>query len=245
MILFDEFEKAHRDVSNVLLQLMDNGTLTDGQGRTVDFRNTIVVLTSNLGAEYLARLPEGLPSSAARDEVMQVVRAELRPEFINRLDDIVLFNRLSRQNMDGIVDIQLRGVQSLLDERRIKLEITPKAKTWYVDHLHLQPCTRVLFVVVVVVWFSCYFYRLADQGYDPVYGARPLKRTIQRSMLNPMSTMILDGTANDGNVIEVDVNPNDPESLLITARERTVQEPQLADEEDLAESSEDEGDASR
>ena len=164
-------------MSNVLLQLMDNGTLTDGQGRTVDFRNTIVVLTSNLGAEYLARLPEGLPSSAARDEVMQVVRAELRPEFINRLDDIVLFNRLSRQNMDGIVDIQLRGVQSLLDERRIKLEITPKAKTWYVDHLHLHLYdhrARVCYLLLLLL--LC--------GSHVISSGLPIKDTIQSTVLD-------------------------------------------------------------
>jgi ATP-dependent Clp protease ATP-binding subunit ClpB len=131
LILFDEFEKAHREVANVLLQLLDDGHLTDGKGRKVDFRNTLIVLTSNLGADFLARLPPGEPSSSAKEQVMEVVRNEFAPEFLNRIDEIVMFNRLSRAHMDSIVDIQLAGVQELLDERKMKLTISQEAKTWY------------------------------------------------------------------------------------------------------------------
>ena len=176
VILFDEIEKAHSDVFNILLQVLDDGRLTDGQGRTVDFRNTIIVLTSNLGAEYLAALPEGKPAEAAREQVMEVVRRSFRPEFLNRLDEIILFNRLGRSEMKRIVDIQLRHLQSLLADRKITLEVDDTAKTW-----------------------------LGNTGYDPVYGARPLKRVIQRQLQNPLASMLLSGKLKDGDTVKVTV----------------------------------------
>ncbi|MDF2687962.1 MAG: clpB [Microvirga sp.] len=176
VILFDEVEKAHQDVFNILLQVLDDGRLTDGQGRTVDFRNTIIVLTSNLGAEYLAALPEGQPAENAREQVMGIVRSAFRPEFLNRLDEIVLFNRLGRSDMKRIVDIQLEHLQRLLADRKIILHIDDGAKTW-----------------------------LANTGYDPVYGARPLKRVIQRHLQNPLASMLLSGEIMDGSTVEVTV----------------------------------------
>ena len=178
VILFDEVEKAHPDVFNVLLQVLDDGRLTDGQGRTVDFRNTLIVLTSNLGSEYLATLPERATVDAVRAQVMETVRATFRPEFLNRLDEILLFRRLSREDMVGIVDIQLRQLQKLLDERKVSLQIDAEAKKW-----------------------------LADAGYDPVYGARPLKRVIQRELQNPLAEKILAGEIRDGDTIEVTASP--------------------------------------
>jgi ATP-dependent Clp protease ATP-binding subunit ClpB len=174
VILFDEVEKAHHDVFNILLQVLDDGRLTDGQGHTVDFRNTIIVLTSNLGAEILAALLEGQPSDAAREQVMEVVRRSFRPEFLNRIDEIILFNRLGRNEMKRIVDIQLKALQKLLDDRKIKLNVDEQAKTW-----------------------------LANTGYDPVYGARPLKRVIQRHLQNPLATMLLSGAIKDGDTVAV------------------------------------------
>ena len=174
VILFDEVEKAHPDVFNVLLQVLDDGRLTDGQGRTVDFRNTLIVLTSNLGSEVLANLPEGKDTSSARDQVMDVVRAAFRPEFLNRLDDILLFRRLSRQDMTGIVSIQLQRLEKLLADRKITLKVEESAKRW-----------------------------LADQGYDPVYGARPLKRVIQRELQNTLAGLILEGRIGDGETVTV------------------------------------------
>jgi ATP-dependent Clp protease ATP-binding subunit ClpB len=176
VILFDEVEKAHSDVFNILLQVLDDGRLTDGQGHTVDFRNTLIILTSNLGAEYLAALLEGQPSEAAREQVMEVVRRSFRPEFLNRLDEIVLFNRLGRNEMRRIVDIQLKGLQNLLDDRKITLKVDDPAKTW-----------------------------LANTGYDPVYGARPLKRVIQKHLQNPLATMLLAGAIKDGDTVTVTV----------------------------------------
>jgi ATP-dependent Clp protease ATP-binding subunit ClpB len=176
VILFDEVEKAHPDVFNVLLQVLDDGRLTDGQGRTVDFRNTLIVLTSNLGSEYLASLPEGSSVASVREQVMQVVRNSFRPEFLNRLDEILLFNRLSREQMTGIVDIQLSRLRKLLEERKIELRLDQAAMTW-----------------------------LANRGYDPVYGARPLKRVIQRELQNPLATMILEGSIEDGKPVDVTV----------------------------------------
>jgi ATP-dependent Clp protease ATP-binding subunit ClpB len=176
VILFDEVEKAHSDVFNILLQVLDDGRLTDGQGHTVDFRNTIIVLTSNLGSEILAALLEGQPSEAAREQVMEVVRRSFRPEFLNRLDEIILFNRLGRNEMKRIVDIQLKQLQKLLDDRKIVLNVDEKAKTW-----------------------------LANTGYDPVYGARPLKRAIQRHLQNPLATMLLSGAIKDGDTVAVTV----------------------------------------
>ena len=174
VILFDEIEKAHPDVFNVLLQVLDDGRLTDGQGRTVDFRNTLIILTSNLGAEILAAQEEGQDSSDIREQVMEIVRASFRPEFYNRLDEVILFHRLFRDQMAGIVDIQLGRLRQLLEDRKITLELDKAALHW-----------------------------LADAGFDPVYGARPLKRVIQRTLQNPMAGMILDGRITDGSSVHV------------------------------------------
>ncbi len=176
VILFDEVEKAHPDVFNVLLQVLDDGRLTDGQGRTVDFRNTLIVLTSNLGSEALAALPEGADVGAAREAVMAAVRAAFRPEFLNRLDEILLFRRLSRADMAGIVDIQLRRLGRLLADRNVTLDVDAAARDW-----------------------------LAEAGYDPVYGARPLKRVIQRALQNPLAEQILQGRIADGERVRVGV----------------------------------------
>lgn len=174
VILFDEVEKAHPDVFNVLLQVLDDGRLTDGQGRTVDFRNTLIILTSNLGAEILSRQEPGEDSSALRPEVMEIVRQAFRPEFLNRLDEVILFHRLFPANMGGIVDIQLRGLDSLLQERGLKFQVDDAGRTW-----------------------------LAEHGYDPIYGARPLKRVIQRSLQNPIAGLILEGKLLDGATVKV------------------------------------------
>ena len=174
IVLFDEIEKAHPDVFNVLLQVLDDGRLTDGQGRTVDFSNVVIVMTSNLGADILANQPEGEDSSAVREPVMAVVRSAFRPEFLNRLDEILLFHRLTREHMTGIVDIQLQRLQRLLDDRKIVLELDAAAKGW-----------------------------LGNAGYDPVYGARPLKRVIQRALQNPIASLILEGRIADGDTVGV------------------------------------------
>jgi ATP-dependent Clp protease ATP-binding subunit ClpB len=174
VVLFDEIEKAHPDVFNVLLQVLDDGRLTDGQGRTVDFRNTLIVLTSNLGAEFLVNQPEGQDSDAVRDQVMAVVRAAFRPEFLNRIDEIILFHRLKRAQMGRIVEIQIARLQKLLDDRKIKLVLDSSARDW-----------------------------LAEKGYDPAYGARPLKRAIQKYLQDPMAEMILAGTIKDGETVRV------------------------------------------
>ncbi|MGI9416689.1 MAG: ATP-dependent chaperone ClpB [Geminicoccaceae bacterium] len=177
VILFDEVEKAHGDVFNVLLQVLDDGRLTDSHGRTVDFKNVMIVLTSNLGSEFLAALDEDQPAAAAREQVMQVVQAAFRPEFLNRLDEVILFNRLGRADMSGIVDIQLQRLASLLEDRKLTLDLSDTAKRW-----------------------------LADAGYDPVYGARPLKRMIQRNLQDPLARLILEGAIIDGASITVDAN---------------------------------------
>ena len=174
VILFDEVEKAHEDVFNILLQVLDDGRLTDGQGRTVDFRNTIIVLTSNLGSDVLAAQPDGEISALAQAQVMRVVRDHFRPEFLNRLDEVVLFRRLQRSDMARIVDIQLARLRELLRDRHITLDLDQAANDW-----------------------------LAEQGYDPVYGARPLKRVIQRSVQNPLAGLLLDGTVHDGETVRV------------------------------------------
>jgi len=176
VILFDEVEKAHPDVFNVLLQVLDDGRLTDGQGRTVDFRNTLIVLTSNLGSDILAAQKEGEESSALREAVMEVVRGAFRPEFLNRLDDILLFRRLTRKQMNAIVDIQVERLKQLLTERKMTIELDDRARTW-----------------------------LANAGYDPVYGARPLKRVIQRELQNPLASLILEGRIKPGETIRVGV----------------------------------------
>jgi ATP-dependent Clp protease ATP-binding subunit ClpB len=179
VILFDEVEKAHPDVFNVLLQVLDDGRLTDGQGRTVDFRNTVIILTSNLGGDILASQEEGEPAEAVRGEVMAVVRQAFRPEFLNRLDDILLFHRLGRHQMDGIVDIQLDRLRQLLEPRKITLVLDDQARDW-----------------------------LAEAGYDPIYGARPLKRVIQRTVQNPLATLLLEGRIGDGDTVTVSADLN-------------------------------------
>jgi len=169
VVLFDEIEKAHPDVFNVLLQVLDDGRLTDGQGRTVDFRNTLIVMTSNLGAELLVNQPEGQDTDAVRDQVMAIVRASFRPEFLNRIDEIILFHRLQKSEMARIVDIQMARLARLLEERKITIKLEPSARDY-----------------------------LADKGWDPAYGARPLKRVIQKSVQDPLAEMILSGRIKDG-----------------------------------------------
>jgi len=169
VVLFDEIEKAHPDVFNVLLQVLDDGRLTDGQGHTVDFRNTLIVMTSNLGSEFLTNQPEGQDTDAVRDQVMAVVRASFRPEFLNRVDEIILFHRLQRKEMTKIVDIQMVRLAKLLEERKITIALDPSAREW-----------------------------LADKGWDPAYGARPLKRVIQKAVQDPLAEMILSGAVKDG-----------------------------------------------
>ncbi|HEY2875688.1 MAG TPA: AAA family ATPase, partial [Reyranella sp.] len=176
VILFDEVEKAHPDVFNVLLQVLDDGRLTDGQGRTVDFKNTLIVLTSNLGSAHLAALKDGESADTVREAVMEEVRRAFRPEFLNRLDEVLLFSRLSRANMSDIVEIQLGRLRKLLADRKIALKFDSTALQW-----------------------------LANRGYDPVYGARPLKRVIQRSLQNPLATQLLEGKVRDGDTVEIGV----------------------------------------
>jgi len=175
VILFDEIEKAHPDVFNVLLQVLDDGRLTDGQGRTVDFRNTLIIMTSNIGAEYLVALKEDEPAEAARGQVMDMVKSHFRPEFLNRLDEIILFHRLKRENMGAIVDIQLKRLSKLLEDRKITLDLTDEARDM-----------------------------LAQRGYDPAYGARPLKRVIQKMVQDPLAEAILEGTIHDGETVKID-----------------------------------------
>jgi ATP-dependent Clp protease ATP-binding subunit ClpB len=177
VVLFDEIEKAHPDVFNVLLQVLDDGRLTDGQGRTVDFRNTVIILTSNLGAEYLVELKDGDPVELARGKVLDAVKAAFRPEFLNRIDEILLFHRLGREHMGSIVDIQFRRLEQLLKDRDIALELTPRAREW-----------------------------LAHEGYDPAYGARPLKRVIQRAVQDELAEEILSGKVGDGGRVVVDAD---------------------------------------
>jgi ATP-dependent Clp protease ATP-binding subunit ClpB len=177
VVLLDEIEKAHRDVFNVLLQILDDGRLTDGQGRTVDFRNAVLIMTSNIGSAVIQeamRSGEGL-SSHVRDQVTDALRAEFRPEFLNRVDEIVIFESLGKEHITSIVDIQLARVRKLLAERQLSLEVTPAAKA-----------------------------QLAEAGYDPVYGARPLKRAVQRLVLDPLSMKVLGGEFVPGDTIQVD-----------------------------------------
>ena len=176
VVLFDEIEKAHPDVFNVLLQVLDDGRLTDGQGRTVDFRNVLIIMTSNLGSEYLASQRDGEDTGKVRDEVMGVVRNHFRPEFLNRVDEIILFHRLRRDNMAAIVDIQFGRLQRLLADRKIVLDLDAQARAW-----------------------------LADKGYDPVYGARPLKRAIQKAVQDPLAELILAGNVRDGAHVPITV----------------------------------------
>ncbi|MBO0764415.1 MAG: ATP-dependent chaperone ClpB [Hyphomicrobiaceae bacterium] len=176
VVLFDEIEKAHPDVFNVLLQVLDDGRLTDGQGHTVDFKNTLIVMTSNIGSEYLANQKEGEDTDAARPYVLAELRTKFRPEFLNRIDDIILFHRLQREQMVSIVDIQIGRLQKLLADRKLKLELDDAARTW-----------------------------LANRGYDPVYGARPLKRVIQKSVQDPLAEQILAGRIRDGDTVSITV----------------------------------------
>ena len=184
VVLFDEIEKAHPDVFNVLLQVLDDGRLTDGQGRTVDFKNVLIIMTSNLGAEYLA---EGGAVEDVREQVMDVVRSRFRPEFLNRLDEILLFHRLTREQMDSIVDIQMKRLQKLLTDRKIAIHLDESARTW-----------------------------LADEGYDPVYGARPLKRVIQRNVQDPLAELLLEGRIKDGETVTVSASA---EGILINGHD--------------------------
>ncbi|MEI1250163.1 ATP-dependent chaperone ClpB [Rhizobium aouanii] len=174
VVLFDEIEKAHPDVFNILLQVLDDGRLTDGQGRTVDFCNTMIIMTSNLGAEYLTQLRDGDDSDTVREQVMEVVRGHFRPEFLNRIDEIILFHRLKREEMGAIVDIQLKRLVALLSERKIVIDLDEEARHW-----------------------------LANKGYDPVYGARPLKRVIQKFVQDPLAEQILSGQVPDGSTVTV------------------------------------------
>src|SRR6187399_132997 len=187
VVLFDEVEKAHGDVFNVLLQVLDDGRLTDGQGRTVDFSNTIIILTSNLGSQYLASLGEDEPVEKVEPQVMEVVRGHFRPEFLNRLDEIILFHRLAAEHMGPIVDIQVARVQALLKDRKIQLELTDAARAW-----------------------------LGRVGYDPVYGARPLKRAVQKYLQDPLAEMILRGEVRDGETVKAE--EGDGALVLETAR---------------------------
>jgi len=176
VVLFDEVEKAHPDVFNVLLQVLDDGVLTDGQGRTVDFKQTLIVLTSNLGSQALSQLPDRADPVQAKQDVMDAVRAHFRPEFLNRLDETVIFDRLKREDMHGIVDIQMARLLKRLAARKIELQLDDDARKW-----------------------------LADEGYDPVFGARPLKRVIQRALQDPMAEMLLAGDISDGDLVPVSV----------------------------------------
>jgi ATP-dependent Clp protease ATP-binding subunit ClpB len=194
VVLFDEVEKAHPEVFNVLLQVLDDGVLTDGQGRTVDFKQTLIILTSNLGSQALSQLPEGADAATAKRDVMDAVRSHFRPEFLNRLDEIVVFDRLTRPQMDGIVDIQMSRLLKRLAARKITLALDDAAHKW-----------------------------LADEGYDPVYGARPLKRVIQRALQDPLAEALLSGEILDGAVVPVTAGP---EGLIIGNRVgSTTQEP--------------------
>ena len=194
VVLFDEVEKAHPDVFNVLLQVLDDGVLTDGQGRTVDFKQTLIILTSNLGAYALSQLPEGADPTRARAEVMEAVRAHFRPEFLNRLDETIIFERLARDDMGAIVEIQLRKLEARLAGRKITLELDAAAKAW-----------------------------LADEGYDPVYGARPLKRVIQRNLQDQLAQMLLAGDVLDGSTVVVSAGMDGlviGDRIVPSARER-------------------------
>jgi ATP-dependent Clp protease ATP-binding subunit ClpB len=178
VILFDEIEKAHPDVFNVLLQMLDDGRLTDGQGRTVDFRNTLIVMTSNLGSDFLVNQTEGHDTDEVREDVMGVVRSHFRPEFLNRIDEIILFHRLKRNQMGTIVDIQMKRLDKLLADRKIVITLEPDARDW-----------------------------LAAKGYDPAYGARPLKRVIQKNVQDPLAELILSGAVKDGDAVPIQAGP--------------------------------------
>ncbi len=177
VVLFDEIEKAHPDVFNVLLQVLDDGRLTDGEGGTVDFRNTLIIMTSNIGSELLVNQPEGEKTSAVREQVMMIVRAHFRPEFLNRIDAIILFHRLQKSEMGRIVEIQFARLRKLLDDRKIDLSLDAKGRDW-----------------------------LGNKGWDPAYGARPLKRVIQRYLQDPLAEMLLAGDVRDGAIDKISAN---------------------------------------
>jgi len=174
VILFDEIEKAHPDVFNVLLQILDDGRLTDGQGRTVDFRNTVIIMTSNLGSTYITSLGDDRQAEM-RQQVMEALRANFRPEFLNRIDETIIFTALRREEIEEIVTIQLQQVSRRLEDRQIEIQVTPAARAW-----------------------------LAARGYDPVFGARPLKRLIQKEVLDPLATRLLSGRLHDGETVVID-----------------------------------------
>jgi ATP-dependent Clp protease ATP-binding subunit ClpB len=174
VVLFDEIEKAHPDVFNILLQVLDDGRLTDGHGRTVDFRNTLIIMTSNLGGEFLVNLGEGEDVDKVRDDIMDLVKASFRPEFFNRIDEVILFHRLKKNQMAAIVDIQLARLKTLLEERKITLELDEGARAF-----------------------------LAEKGYDPAYGARPLKRVIQKHIQDPLAEQVLSGKVRDGDTVAI------------------------------------------
>ncbi|SDY59681.1 ATP-dependent chaperone ClpB [Citreimonas salinaria] len=197
VVLFDEVEKAHPDVFNVLLQVLDDGVLTDGQGRTVDFKQTLIVLTSNLGSQALSQMPEGADGATAKRDVMDAVRAHFRPEFLNRLDETIIFDRLRREDMAGIVDIQMSRLLKRLAARKITLDLDDAARKW-----------------------------LADEGYDPVFGARPLKRVIQRALQDPLAEMLLAGDVADGDTIAVHAGS---EGLIIGDRVASTNRPRPDD----------------
>jgi ATP-dependent Clp protease ATP-binding subunit ClpB len=182
VVLFDEIEKAHADVLNVLLQLLDDGRLTDGKGRTVGFKNTVVIMTSNIGSHFIAEtvIKGETMTEGVKREVMDALRAHLRPEFINRVDEIIIFHALTREQMRHIVDIQLRGLVKRLEDRKIRVELTDRAKDLIIE-----------------------------QGYDPTYGARPLKRTIQRRILDPLAIKVLEGEFREGDTVSIDVKAGD------------------------------------
>ena len=188
VVLFDEVEKAHTDVFNVLLQVLDDGHLTDGQGRKVDFSNTLIILTSNLGSQFLSNLGDDQKVKDVEDQVMDVVRGHFRPEFLNRLDEIILFHRLAMEHMAPIVEIQVRRVQKLLDDRKITLDLTDAALRW-----------------------------LGRVGYDPVYGARPLKRAVQRYLQDPLAEMLIEGEVTDGATLKVDEGDGELQMEVIPA----------------------------
>jgi ATP-dependent Clp protease ATP-binding subunit ClpB len=191
VVLFDEIEKAHPEVLNVLLQLLDDGRLTDGKGRTVDFKNTVVIMTSNIGSHFIAETAAtGTLTEGVRRQVLDALRQHFRPEFLNRVDEIIVFHALSKDEMKSIIDVQLRGLMKRLADRKIKVELTDRAKDF-----------------------------LVQEGYDPTYGARPLKRTIQKRVLDPLAMRVLEGAFSEGDSIGVDAGP---EGLTFAKHEVTV-----------------------
>jgi ATP-dependent Clp protease ATP-binding subunit ClpB len=194
VILFDEIEKAHPDVFNILLQILEDGRLTDGKGRAVDFRNAVLVMTSNVGSSALFDLA-GSDPERARKEAMEALRQAFRPEFINRIDDIVLFNPLGKEQLNKIIDLELAKVMRLLAERKVRIELTPAARE-----------------------------RLVRDGYDPAYGARPLRRTVQRLVQDPLAMRILDGSVLPGDLVRIDIDPNSDSMRFERAEQTAAQE---------------------